>query len=77
MTDKAKEAATRLYNRLNREDKKAVSTVGVGKSAYGGEVLLVFCRPDDTRIQIPESFDGFQVFRQSSGALKSTEMANA
>jgi hypothetical protein len=76
VTDAARVAAERLFNKLTREDKSSVTTVGVGKSYHGGEVLLVFC-PPDSMAQIPENFEGFGAYKRTSSALRRKEEANA
>ena len=67
MTNEAKAAATKLFNKLNREGEK-VATVGVGISAAGGEVLIAYFRDDPTIL--PEKIDGFLIIPSSADALK-------
>ena len=68
MTDEARLAAKRLFEKLTRENKSSVKTVGIGKSYTGREVLFVFCSSGDG-LQVPEVFDGFGVFCKTSAAI--------
>ena len=69
MTDEAKKAATALFNRVNRENKSAVATVGVKQSVSGGEVLIVY-RNSGVHTVIPNEFEGFVVLEHEASALK-------
>ena len=76
MTDEARASAEKLYNKLNRDYWKAeqlpVTTVGVGKSTQGGEVLIVFRCWDD--FNVPAMFDGYVVMPQSANTLRSIKV---
>ena len=69
MTDEMREIATRLFARLNREDKQAVLTVGVGKASTGKEVLIAYCNPDKI-VPVPEEFEGYQVLKSVASGVR-------
>ena len=63
MTSEAKDAANRLYHRLNmdfpKEEEKPVRTVGVAKTVRGNEALIVLYKRGP--VMAPEAFEGFPV----------------
>lgn len=65
MTDEVREVAKRLFDRLNREDKEAVATVGVGKANTGKEVLIAYCNPEKV-VPVPELFEGYVVLKSTA-----------
>jgi len=66
VTDETREVAVRLFNKLTREDKSAVATVGVGKAAVTGkELLIAYCNPD-SEVAVPELFEGYVVLRSAA-----------
>lgn len=74
MTEKARIAAEKLFNKLNREDKEAVATVGVGVSEQGNEILIPYLRTNP--MLLPEVFDGFLVLPGTVNQLKQVEEVN-
>lgn len=69
MTEKTREVARRLYNKLTREDKNAVVTVGAGKAQTGKEVLIAYCNPDK-EVTVPELFEGYVVLKSNASKAK-------
>jgi len=62
VTEKTREAAQRLFNRLTREDKSAVATVGIGKAVTGKDILIAYCNPK-IEVPVPEIFEGYVVLK--------------
>lgn len=75
MTDEAKEAAKKLFDKLNRDEKGVVVTVGVGRSAIGNEVLIPYYVKDPTIV--PNRFEGFPVFPSSARDVRVMDNADA
>lgn len=69
MSDETREVAQRLYNKLTRENKKAVVTVGIGKAVTQKPVLVAYCSPDFD-VQVPELFEGYVVLKTTGTAKR-------
>lgn len=65
MTEETRAAAQRLFNRLTREDKNAVATVGIGKAMTGKAVLIAYCNPK-VEVAVPDLFEGYVVLKSSA-----------
>lgn len=65
MTEEAREVARRLFNKLTRDDKGAVLTVGIGKAATGKPVLIAYCN-SGSEVSVPELFDGYLVLKSKA-----------
>jgi hypothetical protein len=75
VTDEARAAAQRLFNKLTREDKGAVLTVGIGKAATGKPILIAYCAKD-AEVAVPEIFEDYVVLK-SVGHVRTKERARA
>lgn len=62
MSEEVKEVARRLFAKLTRENKSAVTTVGIGKAVTGKAVLIAYCNPD-VEVPVPELFEGYMVLK--------------